>query len=343
MPSGSGLDAQLGLAAETTWGTAVTPTRFIEFLSESLSKSPEWTEGAGLRAGQRYKRASRSIQTRSSVSGDIEFEYASKGMGLLWKHALGAAITAPTALTAPAYEAIFTPGDFRNLGLTVQVGRPEPNSATVKPFTYTGCKVVSWEFKITEKDLPTLTLSFDGRDELRVTPLATPSYVTGSNVFPFSGGYLKLGGTAATATGKTTITGGVQATAIITELTISGETPMATERFGIGNAGLKAQQIENDIPSVTGSLKAEFNDTELYTPFLNGTPTPVEIGLIGGVIGASASNELISFTMPACKFKSASPQVGGPDILDMSTDFEAYFDDTNPVIQVRTVSSDTAL
>src|SRR4029077_755385 len=134
-------------------------------------------------------------------------------------------------------------------------------------------------------------------------------------------------------TGKTTITGGVPATTIITSMTVHGATPMASERFGLGNAGLKGQQIENDIPTITGSFAAEFNKTELYDAFANNATTAVQMLLTGAAIGAAGSTETLEITMPACKFTAASPQVSGPDLVQMTTEFEAYSDHFNRVIQ----------
>lgn len=343
MPSGAGLDAQLGIGVESTWGTAVTVNKFFEFLSESLNMTPTYLDSAGIRAGQRYKRVTRTIISRKNVSGDVQFEVGTKGMGLLWKHALGSPISAPTILVTPAYEQIHVPGDFRGLGLTLQVGRPEPASALVKPFTYAGCKVQEWEFSVSDGDIPSLQLTLDGRSEDTAAALASATYPTGVGVFSFANAVLKLGGTAATATGKTTITGGVPATTIISSMTVHGASPMASERFGLGNAGLKGQQIENDIPTITGSFAAEFNKTELYDAFANNTTTAVQMILTGAAIGASGSVDTLEITLPACKFTSASPQVSGPDLVSMTTEFEAYSDDVNPPIQVRVVSSDIAL
>jgi len=344
MATGSGLDAQIGVAAESTWGTVATPTRFLEFVSESMNMTPEWLEPSALRAGQKHKRVKRVRQSRRAVGGDIVVEHATLGMGLLWKHALGSPIVTPTQIASTtAYEAVISPGDFWGLGLTVQVGRPEPGTGTTRAFTYSGCKVTAWEFSVRDQETPQLTLTFDGKDESVSVPLAAATYLAGASVFDFSQATLRFGGTANRTAGLTTITGGTAAATIINEITISGEAPMATERFGLGNAGLKAQQIENDIPTITGSLGAEFNRTELYDAFSGNVTQAIELELVGAPIGASGSNERLVITLPACKIKGASPQVGGPDIITMSSDFEAYHDETNPPIQVRLVSSGTSL
>jgi hypothetical protein len=343
MPTGSGLDAQLMVGAETTWGTAVTPDHALEFNDESLKLDPTFLEPTGLRAGLKYKRASRVSISRRSVSGDITLEHATLGMGLLWKHALASAVTTPTALTAPAYEQVHTPGDFRGKGLTVQVGRPEPSTGTVRPFTYIGCKISQWELTVGDNAIPQLKLTFDGRDEDTTTALAAPSYLSGSKVFSFAHATLKLGGTASTTSGKTSVTGNSAVATVVTEVSVQGQAPMASDRYGIGNSGLKSEQLENDTPTVTGSLSAEFNKAELYDHFKNNDTLPLVLSLTGDPIGASGSSDTLEVILPAVKMKAAAPNVGGPDIVAMSTDFEAYSDETNPVIQVRIVSGDASL
>lgn len=342
MATGSGLDAQLMVGAESTWGTAVTPDHTVEFNDESLKREPTWLEPTGLRVGQKYKRANRVVISRESVSGDVTLEHATKGMGLLWKHALASSAVPAQIAATTAYEQIHVPGDFRGLGLTVQVGRPEPSTGTVRPFTYRGCKIGSWELSVSDNAIPTLKVSVDGRAEDTATALAAASYPSGSRVFSFADATLTLGGTVSTVGGKTSVSGATAVATVVNEVTVSGAAPMASDRFGIGNAGLKSEQLENDTPTITGSLGAEFNKTELYDVYTNNTTTAMVLKLEG--VDIEAGNlETLEIILPAVKLKSAAPNVGGPDIVQMSTDFEAYDDETNPPIQVRIVSTDTAL
>lgn len=340
MATGTGLDAQLGFAAESTWGTAVTVTRFLEFTDESLKFEPTWLEPTSLRVGTIFKRASRIKQSRKSVSGDVTFDVLTKGMGLLVKHMLGSTVATPTLIAGTAYKQVHVPSGFVGLGLTAQVGRPEP-SGTVRAFTYAGCKCMSWEFNLEDGSTPNLKLSFLGRNESTATALATASFLSGASSFDFSQATIKLGGTASTSSGETSISGGTAATTIIRSITISGENPMADERFGLGNAGLRSEPLQNDIPTITGSLDAEFNKTELYDLFTNNTSVAMQVDLTGSLI-SGANNYLFSFIMPAVKLKAAAPAVSGPDVVSMSTDFEAYSDETNPVIQIKIQSDESA-
>jgi hypothetical protein len=341
--TGSGLDAQVMYKAETTWGTAVTVDKAVEFIGESLKFDPTWLEPTGLRPGTKYKRVSRVRQSRKSVSGDITLEHATLNMGTLWKHALASGSgSTPVLISGTAYKQIHTPGDFRGFGLTVQVGRPEPSSGTVRPFTFAGCKVSGWEFSLTDNAIPTLKLTIDGRSEATATALATASFAAGSTVFDFSQATLKLGGTATTASGETSIASGVTVATIVKSFTLTGSAPMDANRFGLGNAGLKAEQLENATPTITGKLDAEFSKTELYDVFQANTTIALQLDLTGAVI-SGGNSYLLSFILPAIKLKAAAPAVGGPDVVQMSTDFEAYSDETNPVIQTKIVSTESSL
>lgn len=339
MSTGSGLDAQIGFGQESVWGTPVTPTRFLEFNGEGIKLDPTWLEPTALHRGVKYKRSSRAQISRYSVSGDADFDVNTLGMGMLVRNMLGSTTATTTLISGSAYKQIHVPGDFRSLGLTAQTGRPEPSTGTVQPFTFEGMKVTKWEFSLKDNDTPKLKLTFDGQAEATATGLATAAYLSGSTVFTFQQATLKLGGTPSTASGETTIATGVAVATIIKDITISGSVPMATDRFGIGNAGQKAEQLENGIPTITGKLGAEFNKTELYTPFVAATGMAFQLDLTGASIGAS--NYLFSIIIPVIKLKQASPNVNGPDIVQMSTDFEAYSNEVDPVIQIKIVSNES--
>ncbi|WP_219512722.1 phage tail tube protein [Nonomuraea ceibae] len=343
MATGSGLDAQIGFAAETVVGTPVTPTRFLEFNTEGLAWKPTFVEPAGLRAGRKYKRASRLVQARKTVEGSVELDWPTKGIGLIVAHMLGSAAVPQQILATSAYSQIHTPGGFVGKSLTVQVGRPEP-SGVVRPHTYSGCKIISWEIKLANNGVATLSLEVDGWDEATATALATASYVPGSEVYSFQQGTLKLGGTATTTAGEMSVAGGTAVATVITELSIKGETPMARERYGIGQSGVKREQLENDIPKITGSLSAEFARDELYMLMKDNTTFALEFALTGSPITDGGGNNFsVSVIVPACKLKEAAPNVGGPDIVQMSSAWEGYDDEVNAPFQIKIVSDDTTL
>lgn len=346
MPTATGLDAQLMFAAESVaWGTPATPDHTVEFDSETLVYSPGFIEPTGLRVGTMYKRASRVRVARQTVAGDVMLEFATKGMGLLAKHAIGSALTTPVQIgTTTAYKQIHTPAGLYNLGMTVQVGRPEPGTGTVRAATYAGCKVAGWEIDVKDNSTPTFKITFDGKSATSATALATASYLTGSTVFDFSQATIKLGGTPTTASGETTIAGGTAMSTIVTNFTLTGANPLDTTRYGLGNAGQKAQQLQNATPTITGKLAAEFGKVELYDAFTANTTMCMEMDLISATqIGTSGSFWTLSLIMPAVKLKTAPPNVSGPGVVQMSSTFEVYSNEIDPVLQLKIVSDETVL
>ena len=85
MSSPSGLSAQLGFKAETTYGKAVTVDRFIPFLDESIESTFEPLETNGIIAGARVVRSSQWTQGVWRHEGDIGAELSTRNCGLLKK------------------------------------------------------------------------------------------------------------------------------------------------------------------------------------------------------------------------------------------------------------------
>lgn len=340
MVTATGLDAQVGVALETTVGTPVTVTKFLEFNSEGFEFDPSFIEPEGLRAGVKFKRGSRLVQSRKQVTGSLELNHATRTMGTLWKAALGSSVTTPTLVLGSAYKQVHQTGDLLGKSLTVQVGRPEPVSPyTTRAHTYAGCKVTDWEFSVSDNEVAKMSLSFDGFDESTATALATASYVT-SEEFNFSQcTALTLGGTVSGTT-ELSVASGTAVTSVVKSISFKGNNALATERYGLGNAGLKKEQLENGIPTITGTLEAEYNQTEFYTPFKANTSTTLRVLFEGSVISGTDKNTL-EFIAPQIKIKKVTPKVDGPDIVQATVEFEVYSDGTNNPFQVKLISADS--
>jgi hypothetical protein len=211
----------------------------------------------------------------------------------------------------------------------------------VQPFTYGGCKVSKWTLDIKDNAIPTFALTLSGRAEATATALASVAYLAGSGVFSFAQAAVKLGGTVATSGGETTITGGTAVAATVKGVNLSGDNAMATDRFGIGNSGFKKQPLQNGMQTFTGKLDAEFAKTELYDVYTAGDPIAMQIDLLGPDIDDDNAF-LFSVILPSVFFKKAAPAVSGVDIVQMSTDFEAEWDQTNPAVQIKIVSTESS-
>ena len=357
----SGLSGQIGAVAEVTYGTPVTVTHFYEFLSENFQYNPAFLDGMGLKAGQAYNRASRTVVSQFDVNGDLTMEHTSgeaatavaDSMGFWWKWALGSALTTPTLVLGTAYKQVHTNGSKAGQFITVQVGRPQISGVTVQPFTYVSCKCTDWEFSCNDNQIAQLKLTFDGQTELTSTGLAAASYPTPNGLFSFANAStFTLGGTASTAAGETTVAGGSAVGSRVTGITITGSSPMKVDRYGLGNSGLKGEPIENAIPTITGTLTTEFfSRTELYDVFKANTTQPLQLdftkfdpaGNDANGVAAGPNPYRLSFILPAVRFKSGAVNVTSPDVIPQTIGFQAYDDGTtNPVIQVKLVSKESS-
>jgi hypothetical protein len=346
MAIGSGIAAQFGYAAESVaWGTVATPDHFVDFNDESLSYAPNWIEGQGLHAGGQMKRLARLNRSSYSAGGNVTMELATNKLGLMVKHMLGSSGTA-TLVSGAAYKQVHQLGSSTGLGLTLQIGRPQTDG-TVKPFTYPGAKPTGWTIAVSDQANATLSVDFDAKDEVTSTGLAAASYVAAANVFNFSQvSAFKIGGTASTTTGVVSIASGVSVASICRSFSVTGTRPVAAQRFGLGNAGAKSEQIENGFTTITGSLGAEFtSQAEFYDLFktqaANTAGTPLQLTFTGAAI--SGGNYSFDIILPAVKFKLVDPDVNGPDLVTQTVDFETYDDGTNNPIQITIISTDTAI
>lgn len=343
MTTRTGLDAQLGLALESTVGTAVTVTKFYEFNSESLQFDPSFQEPSGLRVGQKFKRVNRLIRTRKMVSGGFEIDYQTRLMGTLWKACVGSSVTTPTLIAGTAYKQIHQTGDLLGKSLTVQVGRPRTESNTVDPFTMRGCKVTGWEFSSAEGEVCKFKVDLDGWDEENTTALAAASYTAADVFSSLECTAVTLGGTVSGTT-ELTHSGGTAAVGLVKSLSIKGDNALDTERFGLGGAGVKREQLEGGTPTIMISMECEFaNLTEYHDRFVTGTAnTPMLIRYEGAVIGAGPDKDMAEFIVPVARIKKSAPNVGDAGTVKATIEAEVYQGSAglNP-FQVKVVSADS--
>jgi hypothetical protein len=343
MATGTGLDAQLGVKDEVTVGTSVVPDHFYNFNSADLAFDPSFIDGSGIQAGRKFKSINQSGLARKSSTGKIEIPVMFTKFGWWWKHLIGSAGVPVIIGAGPAYKQIHTPGGLRGVSFTTQLGKPQAVDGVVKPFTYPGCKITDWDLTIEDNSNTMLSFSVDGWDEDTVTALATASYPTGAQIWSYSHvNAFKIGGTPTTAAGETTIASGVAVNSVVTSMTLSGKNTLAADRYGLGNAGLKKEQLEVDFTSITGTFKGEFNVADWQTAWVGHNTVALQIDSQGPIITGS-DRYLLSIIIPAAKITKAPAVVSGPGIVTVDGEFMVYDPDdgSNPAIQIKYVSTDT--
>lgn len=345
MAIGSGLGAQFGFGQETTWATPVTVDHFAPFDSESISYEKTILQGLGLRAGATVPFAARRVVSRKSAGGTVTMDLTAKGLGLLLKHGLGSGLTSPTLVSGSTYKQVHALGSTAGYGLTMQTGIPQTDG-TVRPFTYNGCKITAIEISVSDGELCKLSIDVLAQNEATGTALAAASYPsTNQEVFNFSqatAGNFTLGGTVTTATGVASVASGVNVATLVKSFNVRLERPVAAERYGLGNAGLRGEPVENDFFNITGTLGGEFTSrTELYDLFAADTTTALHLALVGSAI--TGGNNTLDILIPAVKFNTGSVDASGPDIVAQSLDYVGLNDGTNTPLQISLTSTDSTL
>ena len=378
---GAGLSGTAGIATETTNGTAITPTHFLEFNSESMKGDKNVVQGKGLRGGATgsgggpgagtglYMRTSRRVVGSWGAKGGLVFDAPYNGLGLWLEHMLGAYNPGVTAGTnnplvveqsaTTAYLQTYAPGSLAGKTFTLQIGKPD-STGTVRPFTYVGCKVGDWELATEVNKYATFTLGIDAWQEL--TPdnpqsttagpaLTAASYTAGEQFFHFREATIFNGGTLTTTAGITTL-GTPTAAARVTKASVKQTMPHDDSRFFIAGtggtggsavAGVKSEQLENEFRTISGALDVEFYSlAAYYDVFYGDTTANLLLTFTGPVAIASTYYPTLSILVPNIKYDGETPAVAGPGILNHSLPFSGLDDEADNQIQVQYMSTDTA-
>jgi hypothetical protein len=328
MGSAVGLTTRLCTGEETTYGTVdLSSPRFLEFDSESLERKNEIIRSNALGSGSLHlRRGSRSVVAARHVEGSIGMEVVTNGMGRLFRNLLGGTPTIAQQGGTTAYLQTHTLGSLLDKSLTIQKQLRDESDAVVAAFTHHGCKFVSGEFKIDKKGKLMLSLAVDGEDVDTATAAASPS-LTATKVFHYRQGALTIGGVAA---------------AQVQSASVKVDRKMDTDRFHLGNAGVKGQPLVNDFPDITGSLSAEFTALTYYNLFAADTAAALVLEFTGDVISGIYSEKL-TITIPEIRLTGEAPKVGGPGLVIVNHPWEAQWDGSAADMTLAYISTDTAI
>lgn len=327
MAIGAGIGSWLGIKKEATFNTAVTVDHFYEFNSESTKYTKNTVVGQGLRNGGLTPRVNRRVVTTFAGEGDFEVDVPTRGIGLLLSLATG---SVPSGVSANgAYSYTFVPEDLVGDSFTTQIAVPQ-YGGTLTYKTLTGCKMSSFELSVGAGDIAKAKFNLDSAGFTSgSTTSATPAYANyaTTNLFHFAQGVI-------TDNASTTY-------ANIKDFSLSVDNSLKTDRYNLGSAGAKQEQIINGFRAITGKISAEFTDTVLLDKFLADTTAGLKLTFTGGTIGTTT--ELLSITLPACKFDGDTPMVSGPGVIDVSFGFTVYDNGTDAPFTIVYRTLDSAL
>lgn len=329
MAIASGLGAHLGIAPETTYGTYVAPTSFLQPNKVNLKKVKNTDQSASIASGRLLAAAAGRQVTTLAANGSIDIDVANRKMGLLLQALMGTTVT-PVVLTAPAYQQTHTLADTFGKSLSIQVGLPDA-AGVVRPYSYTGCKVTSASFDVEVAKIISASFEIDAQDVVESQALASPAYPV--TVRPFVGTQtsIKIGTYGAEAA----VTG-------VTKASVKIERNVDTERFYLGALGKKAEPIANGFVGISGTISADYVDKTVFADkFASDTPFSLVIEATGALL-TGAIYDTFRITLPGCYLDGDTPILDGPDQVNGDFPFTCLFDGTNqPKIEI--VSADSTL
>ncbi len=319
----SGLAAQVGVAAETTWGLRNVPDHFYQFISEDIKVEPGYLESKARRASQRVLRTDQVVAYTKGATGSLDLEVASKGFGLLFKHALGA-VAAPALVAGltNSYKHVCTIGDRYGLGLTVQKGVPD-TSGTVQVMEFNGGKIVDWELSNKVDEFLGFKVGLDFASVSDAQSLASASYPTSPELLHF------VGGTVNVASGPVKVS----------DFSIKHTAPLKTDRYYVGSA-TKREQIENALEGLEGSITMEFESMTEYNRFRNNTIGQIDATWVSDTVIEATQKASLGVVLPKCQFRGTTPTVAGADVIEITLPFTVLWDGTNEPITLTYITLD---
>jgi hypothetical protein len=331
MGVGSGLGGSIGHVAESTYGTYVAPTRFLEIDKADLKKQKKTVQGGGLAAGRLVPLGSRRVVTTKAGGGSVSLEVPNKGLGLFLASTFGGAPAPVQQAATAAYLQTHPLADNVGRFLTIQSGIPTTDG-TVRPYSFLGCKFMSVEFACGIDELLMMTCDVDARDVSEAQTLAAPSFTTGVVPHHFGEMAVKLG----TYGAEVAVSG-------VRKVQVKIDRPQKDDRFYAGQAGLKGEPLVNANVKVSGTIEADYLDK---TVFADRFAADSSIALVWEFIGANIAStyyETFRLKLPMIFFDGDSPVLDGPDVVSGTFPFTGLFDGTNAAVICEYMSIDTAL
>lgn len=293
MAVGSGLAAQFGWKAESTYGTAVTVDRFLPFRSETIQDDYMVSTADDIIAGSYTPLQEQMRAGNKAFTGDINMYAFNRNVAEFFYMALGGKSTSG----AGPYTHTITPGDQTGKMMTMQVGRPD-NGGTVRAFTYEGCKLKTLKLGVEQGEFATLGLSVIAEDVATGTALATASYPSSLARYHSDDFGLTVGGTSV----------------CVRSFELSIENSLDDTRRCAGSAVVK-EPLRNGLVSVSGTMETEWSDLTMYARAVALTFAEMVVTLDNGT-------DSITLTMD-CKYTPVSQPVAGRGVVYQSVQFEA--------------------
>lgn len=323
------LDAALHVAQESTYGTAVTPTRSFEAKADSFKRAQDPLESIGFRAGMETVRSDRRRPVNMGGAASTEFDVLNKGFGMLLEAIVGTS-TAPAQVAATsAYDSVHStaaaaPGD----SYTLQMVRPHTDGSTPQAFTHVGCKATGWTLSVAAGGLLTLSIDWDFQDVETTTATATAVYPASTDVFTWDQCTVQIDAGAVD----------------VSSFELSCDLGLNVDRRYLRGSALKREPMRAAVPTYTLSLEADYADETRYDEWVAGSIHAVTLDAshAADAIEAGYTYEF-DVNLPAVQWDGESPEVSLSDDPKQALSGRVLDNGTDAAVEITYRSTDTAL
>ncbi|MBV9805212.1 MAG: hypothetical protein JO130_18585 [Solirubrobacterales bacterium] len=332
-----GLGGAVGIAAESTYGTFVSPTRALEVRSAKLQEVPHIAQGTGLAYGRTVDLGSRRVPMWYDAKGDVNMEFLNSGMALLLKNIMGSNASLTQVGSTPAYQIACNYGvpDGQNY-MTLQNLVPD-TGGNIHCETFHGCKITKATFSIDLQNPLMLDLSIDSQYKEEASAAFTPSYTASTAIFTAFGMQFKAG-----ARGSEVFVDGVR------KFSFSIERILKVDRIYVGGS-YKDEPTTSGVTKITGSMDVDLlptNKAVLWDLMHTQLPVPSIVAqFTGPQIGTSGQYNMLTLNPCECFIDSGgTPELAGPDIVTATLAFSVLTDPSNDSpLSATLVTADSTL
>lgn len=311
------LDFTVGLAKETTYGTAVTVSRFFE--SEAKAKFDVQTiKGKGLRPTKGVARTSRHSISHFEGSAEIELDAPTRGLGFLLNAIMGA--TTNNLVSGALYQQVHTLSTTDPVqSYTLQEVLPAIGGLNAYPHTFTGCVFDTFDLSVKEGEYVSAKFGLTARQLSTLVASAAASYPNDDTLYTFVQGSIIVGGTITAPTTIALASATGTAAVNITGLDLSLKRNLDKGGWNLGGAGLRSRPPQLGRPEITGKFTAEYVDNTLRDAYLSQTSLSLLLTFTSGV-------SVLQVVLPAVRLQGEVPTSNGGDPITQEIPFEAFDD-----------------
>ena len=320
-----GWGSYLAVGRETTYGTQVTSTAFLEFLSSSLKATKERKIIEEIVVGRSY---TKEVGLSRTIEGELEcYAYCeSLAFNYLLQNALGGAITTATGtgetVGGLSFEHTVPIGNLGGSYSSISINTRKGQATSGRVFEYFGLKVNEVGFNAEIDEALKCTFGLTGKDVTATSNDISANYsATSSEPLSFVNGRVSIqAGLLASIT--TATVWHVQNF----ELKIANNLKADAASRRIGTDTLDVLPL--GVAGVDFKVTMRFNTTTAYLAMMAGTEYSAELEFQGSTLTTSKLTRLIKFQIPRLTIAEAGdPEVSGPDeILTSEVTFNVLKD-----------------